>query len=267
MNKEKINLGEARKNIIDIILQAGEIIKKSFNEELVLYKKEGVDFTTQTDRNVDAFLKEKINALYPQTNFLIEETAPADYSSMEEVENLWIIDPLDGTTNFSRRNTNFAISIALVDKGVPILGVIFLPLQNIIYSAQADEDKAILNEKIISVSSVSKLEEIVLACDWSWDLEKRRNVVKWLDNIYDKVRQIKSMGSAASDLASLADGKIDAYIHSGLKPWDVAAAALIIEKSGGKITTPTGDSWNVFDSDIVATNRIIHDQIVKLLND
>jgi myo-inositol-1(or 4)-monophosphatase len=267
MNKESINLDEARKNIIDIVLKAGEIIKKSFDEDLVLYKKEGIDFTTQTDRNVDVFLRKEIGTLYPQTNFLTEETAPSDYSSMKEAENLWIIDPLDGTVNFSRKNTNFAISVALVDKGIPILGIIYLPLQNIVYSAQADKDRALVNDKAISVSSTSKIEEAVLACDWSWDVEKRKNVIKWLNSINSKVRQIKSMGSAASDLASLADGKIDAYVHSGIKPWDVAAAALIIEKAGGKITNPTGGSWNVFDSDIVATNGIMHSQIVKLLND
>lgn len=74
------------------------------------------------------------------------------------------------------------------------------------------------------------------------------------------------MGSAVSDLASLAEGQIDAYMHSGLKPWDVAASALLIEKAGGKITTPTGEYWNVFQPDILATNSILHDRLINLLN-
>jgi myo-inositol-1(or 4)-monophosphatase len=236
-----INLDEARKNIIDIISQAGEIIKKSFNEDAVSFQKDGVDFTTQTDRDVDLFLREKIKSIYPQTNFLTEETAPENYSSMKEVENLWIIDPIDGTTNFSRKNNNFAISVALVNKGTSILGVVYLPLQNLIYSAQSNKDSAYLNDKRISVSFINNIKEVILACDWSWDLDKRKIIINWLNNISGNVRQIKSMGSASSDLSSLAVGKIDAYIHSGVKPWDVAAAVLIIQKAGGKITKSTGE--------------------------
>lgn len=264
MNK---NLTEIKKNIIEIAYQAGETIKKSFSDDNIQhYQKDGVDFTTQVDKEVDSFLKEKIASLYPQSNFLTEETAPSNYKSMEELEDLWIIDPLDGTINFSRKNTNFAISIALVNKGIPILGIVYLPMCDMMYSAQSDEDNALLNGKAINVSSISSNREIVLGCDWSWDLQKRSIVVKWLNNIYSSVRQIKSMGSAASDLASLAAGKIDAYVHSGIKPWDIAAAALIIEKAGGRITTPEGNDWNVFNADIAASNGIIHNEIIRLIN-
>ncbi len=109
--------------------------------------------------------------------------------------------------------------------------------------------------------------ESVIACDWAWGLEKRLNVVRWLDKISTHVRQIKSMGSGVADLAGLASGRIDGYIHSGLKPWDVAASALLIEKAGGRITTPTGEDWNVFQTDILATNGIIHARILDLINE
>src|SRR3990167_10337885 len=110
------------------------------------------------------------------------------------------------------------------------------------------------------------MREVVLACDWAWGLEKRLNVVRWLGNISTHVRQIKSMGSAVSDLASLANGRIDGYIHSGLKPWDVAASALLIQKSGGTITTPSGEDWDVFDPDMLATNGHLHKSILELAN-
>ncbi|OGD83383.1 hypothetical protein A2165_03530, partial [Candidatus Curtissbacteria bacterium RBG_13_40_7] len=199
--------------------------------------------------------------------FLTEETAPEDYSSLRSADNLWVIDPLDGTINFSRKHPNFAISVALVNKGVLQLGVVHVPLTGDTYWAQADKEQAFVNGTPMQVSATEDMREVVLACDWAWGLEKRLNVVRWLGNISTHVRQIKSMGSAVSDLASLANGRIDGYIHSGLKPWDVAASALLIEKAGGKITTPAGGEWNVFNADMLATNGILHEPILKLVNE
>lgn len=262
-----MELNRIKENLVNIVLEAGEILKKYYySDDLVSYQKEGVDFTTEADREVDSFLIKKLKELYPQIEFLTEETAPDDYASFKDKENLWIIDPLDGTTNFSRKNHNFTISIALVNKGQPVLGVVYLPILNNLYTAQIDENVAYLNQKPIRISSIANLKEVVVACDWSWDLEKRKDVIKWLNNINAYIRQIKSMGSASADLASLAEGKLDAYIHSGLKPWDVAAAALIIEKAGGKITDSKGNKWDIFNPEIVATNKIIHEEVVKLIN-
>lgn len=168
--------------------------------------------------------------------------------------------------NFSRKNPHFAISVALVDNGKPKLGVVYVPMTQDMYWAQEDKNGAFLNREQVHVSSTQELREVVIACDWAYDLEKRKNVVRWLNNVVTHARQIKSMGSAVADLASLASGRIDSYLHSGIKPWDVAASALLIEKAGGRITTPSGGSWNVFNPDILATNGIIHKQILNLLN-
>jgi myo-inositol-1(or 4)-monophosphatase len=254
-----------KEDVIKIVLEAGEILKKYFYlDSLVAYQKEGVDFTTEADREVDAFLIEKLKAIYPESEFLTEETSTGDYSFFLDKDNLWVIDPLDGTINFSRKNSNFAISVALVNKGQPILGIVYLPILNKLYFA--DKEGAFLNQKAISVSSVTSFRESVIACDWAWDLEKRKDVVSWLNNIISQVRQIKSMGSAASDLASLAEGKIDVYIHSGIKPWDMAAAALIIKEAGGKITDAKGGTWNIFNSIIIASNKILHEGAIEMIN-
>jgi len=210
-------------------------------------------------------LRENIKRQYPQTSLLTEETAPKDYSPLRKVDNLWVIDPLDGTVNFSRNHPNFAISIGLVDKGIPKLGVVYVPVTNDLYWAERDQEGAFCNGKLIRISPTENLEETVVACDWGWQLEKRLNVVRWLGSIVMHVRQIKSMGSAVADLASLAAGKIDGYIHSGLKPWDVAASALLIEKAGGKITTPAGEDWDVFCPEMLASNGILHDKILNLI--
>lgn len=262
-----IELTEARKYLVNLVPQAGKTLRKYFaSRDFTQRSKGGVDFTTQADEEMDAFLVEQIEGQYPQAKFLTEETAPTDYSSLRDVNGLWVIDPLDGTINFSRKHPHFAISIGLVDKGVPKLGVVHIPMTGDTYWAQADQEGAFLNGEPIQVSSTDNLRESVIACDWGWGLEKRLNVVRWLSNVSTHVRQIKSMGSAVADLASLANGRIDAYMHSGLKPWDVAASALLIEKAGGRITTPTGDRWNVFSPDILASNGFLHEKFLDLLN-
>ena len=266
--KNPINLTEARKYLVTLVPQADKTLKKYFaSGDFTQRSKGGVDFTTQADEEVDAFLLGQIKKKYPQTNFLTEETAPADYSSLKNTIDLWVTDPLDGTTNFSRKHSHFAISIGFVDKGVPKLGVVHIPMTGDTYWAQADQEGAFLNGEPIQVSSTDSLGVSVIACDWAWELEKRLSVVRWLGNISTHVRAIKSMGSAVADLASLASGRIDAYIHSGLKPWDVAASALLIEKAGGKITTPTGANWDVFQPDMLATNGILHGRILDLINE
>lgn len=262
-----VDLTEARRYVVTLVVQAGKILKKYFTAGgYTTRQKAGVDFTTQADEEVDAWLRSHIADKYPQSHFLTEETAPEDYSSLKNADNLWIIDPLDGTINFSRKHPNFAISVALVSKGVPQLGVVYVPLTGDMYWAQADIAQAFVNNDPMHVSLTKDLREVVLACDWAWGLEKRLSVVKWLGNVSTQIRQVKSMGSAASDLASLANGRIDVYIHSGLKPWDVAASALLIEKAGGKITTPSGEKWDVFNADILATNNILHQLLLQLIN-
>lgn len=124
---------------------------------------------------------------------------------------------------------------------------------------------AFLNGKPIKVSSVSDLGKATVGCDWGWSEEGRRNVYSWLGKIFIATRQIKSMGSAVLDLGRVAHGELDAYFHSGLKPWDVAASSLFIQKAGGKITTADGSPWNIFEKDIIASNGSIHDQLLNLI--
>lgn len=271
MRKEEnggVNLTEARKYLLELVPQAGEMLRKYFvSGGFTVRQKEGVDLTTQADVEVDGFLREGISKRYPHTSFLTEETAPSDYSSLIDAENLWVIDPLDGTINFSRKNSHFAISVALVNRAKSRLGVVYNPMAKDMYWAQQDIDNAFINDEAIYVSQIKDLREVVIAFDWAYDLEKRKDVVRWLKNISQHVRQMKSMGSAVSDLASLASGRVDAYIHSGLKPWDVAAPALLIEKAGGRISTPRGENWDVFNPAILATNGILHDQILELMGE
>ena len=144
------------------------------------------------------------------------------------------------------------------------MGVVYIPLANEIYCAQQDLDVATLNQEPIKVSSVDSLSEATFACDWiPYNLERRKDMIRWLDVISQHVRQIKSLGSTASDLASLAAGRIDIYLNPGVKPWDLAASTFIVEKAGGTVTTPSGKPWDVFNSDALVTNSLLHAKMLE----
>ncbi len=274
MNKSKLNNGkagsidltDAKLYIIELLHQAGAILMNNFkNSNLESFGKGDLDIVTKADLTVDQFLRKAVLARYPHTLLLTEETAPQDYSEFKNLENLWVIDPLDGTVNYSRGHPNFAVSAAMVSKGVSKVGIVYVPATKETYWAQEDVEQPFLNDKPICVSKVDNLKESSFVCDWVTNVKEREVMIHWLGEIAPHVRQIKSMGSAVSDIASLADGRIDAYLNPGLKPWDLAAASLIVQKAGGVITTPEGEAWDIFNPRAVITNGILHDRILNII--
>lgn len=256
------DLTSIRQEVVAIIIAAGEEAKGYLTRGFSTHSKGGSDFATEADDAVDAFLRNELAKKFPDTSFLTEETAPAEYVSYIEKDNLWIIDPIDGTTNFSRGSTHFAISVALVDQGKAKLGIVYQPLENKLYWAQSDLQESVMNDAPLNVSSVNTLNESLICCDWSWDIEKRKKTLLDLEKILPNVRAVECRGSAASDIASVASGNIDAYFIRGLKPWDCAAALLIAEKAGATIRSLQGDEWSVFSPDLLVTNGKIDAEIL-----
>ncbi len=266
-----MNLTERRETTIGIVRIAGVILRNHFERRDFTDKsKGGVDFVTEADEEVDRFLIEALKGAFPGTNFLTEETAKHkdaldNYSKFVSVNDLWVVDPLDGTTNFSRGSENFGISVALVDSGLPKLGVIYMPMSDELFWAQEDVKGAFLNEKRIYVSDTSDLKKTVINTDWPHDLSKRKITVDWQRKLSERVRSIQISGSAVSAMSRLAAGKNDAFLHPGIKPWDVAAASLLVQKAGGQVTRVDNSSWNIFNTDILASNGLMHDQILRLI--
>lgn len=255
-----------KKAVIEIAKKAGEIAKKYFGTpDLIHTAKSDIDFLTQADKEVDDFIRLSIKEHFPEATLLTEETATDDLSFFKDVDNVWIVDPIDGTVNFSRTDKHFAISIALVNKGTPELGVVYLPQEDRLYFASIDEENATCNDEIIKVSKISDLKKASIGYDWSWDLNKRKETMKMLEKIYLEVRQPRSLGSAAADLCMVADGRLDAYINMGLKPWDIAAGILIVQKAGGNVIGIGESDLSVFEQDILATNGVIDKALHTLL--
>lgn len=264
---DSANLASAQKIAEQIAREAGEILKKYFvSGDFTSTSKGGTDFFTQADKEADDFIKKSLTDKFPNCQVLTEESAPDDYSGLLDENNLWVVDPLDGTSNFSRGNPYFAVSIGLCDKGISKLAVVYLPMEDKLYLANASQNQATCNGKPINVSQINSLNETVFDIDFGWIAGQREVTLKWMASLVTKIRQIKAMGSAAAELALLAEGKIDVYLHSGLKPWDTAASSLLVEKAGGKITTPQGNEWNIFNPQMLASNGILHDKILGLIN-
>lgn len=263
-----INLEETTLFICELMPRAGKMLLNYFEStNLKVQRKGRMDIVTEADLKVDKFLQTEIKKVYPKIPFLTEETAPKDYSSLEKEEFLWVIDPLDGTVNFQRGNTNFAISVALVSYGKSIMGVTYAPFFKKMYWTNKNMKTVLLNGKTISVSKIDKISEASFGIDYVYDSEIRKITIEKSKFIIPSVRQVKTMGSAVSDLCSLAEGKLDIYFNYGGKPWDWAAAYLIVKKAFGKVTTLYGKEWNVFNSEfILATNGKLHKNILHLID-
>src|SRR4030067_1800203 len=170
-DKEKLVKG-GRTFLLDLLPSAGQMARRYFHaEELPSHKKGTHDFVTAADLAVDKFLIEHLKERFPEIPILTEETAEGDINRFAKEEILWIIDPLDGTANFSRGDVNFSISVALVEKGNPLLGVIFCPISSRLFWTTFLDKSAFWNGRRIKVSDVSELEKAVVCTDWSHVLE------------------------------------------------------------------------------------------------
>jgi myo-inositol-1(or 4)-monophosphatase len=250
----------------DLLPRTGQIVRRYFHsEDLVSHKKGVHDFVTAADLSVNKFLEKELKKTYPKIPILTEERVPNDISSFKNAPLLWIIDPLDGTANFARGDSHFSICVALVQRGLTKTGVIFLPVSSRLYWATADNNHAYWNGRTIKVSSIRDLGKATVCTDWSHILDTRDATTDFLKKIYGHVRQIKILGSAATDITLLAKGSVDIYHHVRLFPWDTAAAAFIAQKAGAKVTDIKGNPWNAFSESIVAANPVLHNKLFKLL--
>ena len=208
------------------------MILESTNDIKVDYKGT-TDLVTNIDREVENLIIEKINSHFPDHTILAEESG----LNQKTPDYLWVIDPLDGTTNFVHGYPSFGVSIGLLIKGVPSLGVVMeLPSKNL-YSAYKGNG-AYKNGQLINVSKNSNITECLLATGFPYD-----------------------HGAASVDLCHLACGYIDGFWELDLKPWDTAAGIVIVSESGGKISKMDGNKYSIYDNQILASNGIIHDDL------
>jgi myo-inositol-1(or 4)-monophosphatase len=214
-------------------VEVGKIQKQYFKKQGLKFftKSTAVDFVTEVDQLSEEYLLRAIAENYPEHGVLAEESGKGS----RESDYLWVIDPLDGTTNYLQGIPIFAVSIALQYKGDSVLGVVYLPMLELMFEGLRGQG-AYLNGERITVSNKKSLDHSILATGFPYDRAiNSDNNANYCAHLVPRVRGLRRMGSAAYDLANVAAGILDGYWELNLSPWDVAAGALILEEAGGRI--------------------------------
>jgi myo-inositol-1(or 4)-monophosphatase len=245
-------------------LSAGALLMNDFGEPLIVETKDGIDnnLVTKVDRNTEQFIIDSIHKQHPDHAICGEESGENGDS-----EYIWYIDPLDGTTNFIHGFPIFAVSIGVKHKTQMVAAAVFIPVLNYLFSASKGGG-AFLNDKQIHVSKNTSLAKSLGLVGFPPDRLSAdfRKAMTEFDKVIRQAQAIRRTGSAATDLCFIAAGKADAFFEFGLNPWDIAAGSLIIEEAGGKITNLDGSPLNLHGRNLIATNGIIHDELLKIIN-
>jgi myo-inositol-1(or 4)-monophosphatase len=248
---------------LDIALQAahlgGAVLRKHWGKlNQISHKETSIDLVTEADRESEQTILSFIHKKFPHHSILSEETG---LSEKNQNEFLWIIDPLDGTTNYTHQFPFVSISIALWIAGEGTVGVVYNPIMEELFQAVKGHG-AKLNQKKIEVSGVSSLNDSLLASGFPYD--RRENA----DNNYAEfcclthlTQGVRRAGSAALDLSYVAAGRLDGYWERGIKPWDIAAGVILLTEAGGRVTSYDNQSLEIYDDRLLASNGLIHEAI------
>ncbi len=257
------NLDYLLEQVRKIAEEAASFIKKEsegFKRDFA--EKKGLnDLVSYVDKHSEKMIVEKLTNILPESGFIVEEN-----SKTERREYNWIVDPLDGTTNFVHKIPCYAVSIALEKNGEILLGVVIEVCRNELFWA-AKNKGAFLNGSKISVSPTTELGESLIATGFPiYNFTYQEQYLSILRELMKKTHGIRRIGAAAADLCYLACGRFDAFFEYNLSPWDVAAGALIVKEAGGKVSDFEGtDNW-LFGKEIIATNLTISKEFFELVS-
>ena len=252
------------KQISDIVLEAGEIVKTGFfSNKNVKYKGE-VDLVTEYDVKTEEFLKEKLQKLFPDFKIIGEETN-SDKNEYPN-ENVIFIDPIDGTTNFVHGVPFVAVSVGVITEKEGKYGVVYNPILDELYSAETGMG-AYCNGTQIKVSSTPSLINSLIATGFPYKKDNLPYLMKVLEQVLLNSRGIRRAGAASLDLCYTARGIYDLYYETRLKPWDIAGGLIIVREAGGIVTKLDG-RYHEMDSDsLIASNGLLHVEFLNLLNE
>ena len=245
---------------VELAHKAGALLMKKFDQSIEIHYKGDINLVTEADKMSENLIIAAIRQNFPDHGILSEESpAILDGSSVR-----WIIDPLDGTTNYAHGYPVFCVSIALEKDGVITLGVIYDPTRRETFMAVRG-DGAYLNGKKLTVSKTPDLNRSLLATGFPYDIrENKENNLNHFNMMAKEVQAIRRAGAAALDIAYVAAGRFDGFWELKLKPWDMAAGCLLLEEAGGKITDIFAEPWNLLSPNIIVSNGRIHDQMIAV---
>ena len=248
---------------IDVARDAGALLMQRLGVAKVSNKGD-IDLVTEADLASESLIIERIRSYYPQHGILAEESGEAVLSGSKRSEWKWIIDPLDGTTNYAHGYPCFAVSIGLERAGVLEVGVVYDPVRDEMFAAERGNGTT-LNGRQIRVSEVEELNSAMLCTGFPYNVRERPNFTRDFANFTMSAQAVRRDGSAALDLAYVACGRFDGFWEDGLSPWDIAAGALLIEEARGRVTNFDDQPLSIYTKKVLATNGLVHDAMLRVL--
>jgi myo-inositol-1(or 4)-monophosphatase len=243
---------------------AGRILAERFGRILQISNKGDIDLVTEADLAAEHFIIERIKSYYPRHAILAEEADASGIIHEGQGEWKWIVDPLDGTTNYAHGYPCFCVSIALERDNRIELGVIYDPMREETFVAERGEG-ATLNGRRIRVSETEDLNRALLCTGFPYDVRGREDFARHFNNFIMHGQAVRRDGSAALDLAYVASGRFDGFWEEGLRPWDVAAGVLLVEEAGGRVSYYDGSPFSIYAPPILASNGLVHEAMMRVL--
>jgi myo-inositol-1(or 4)-monophosphatase len=249
-------------DIIKITKEAGELIRNAFGKtHSIEFKTNELNLVTETDKASEKLITDFVKKKYPSHGILAEEGSESNKSA----EYLWVIDPLDGTTNFAHGLPIFAVSIGVQKNDETIAGVVYDVIRDIVYSAEKNNG-SFENGRRISVSKNGNLGHSMLVTGFPYDI--RENPDKAFERFIEflkHARAIRRLGSAAIDFCYVANGVFDGFWEVSLHPWDICAGKLIVEEAGGLVTDFNENKIDIYSKRILVTNGIVHQKMIDVM--
>jgi myo-inositol-1(or 4)-monophosphatase len=246
----------------DIARQAGAVLMEGYGNVRHVQQKGVIDLVTEFDKRSEEVIISSIQQEFPDHAILAEESGRNTTIS----EYQWVIDPLDGTTNFAHGIPIFSVSIGLWRNNSPVVAVVYDPFRNEMFSAEFGHG-ATLNNHPIHVSSQTDLGQAVVSTGFPYDLRTNpRNNLDQFVQFQLRTQAVRHLGSAALDCSWTAMGRLDGYWEFGVKPWDIGAGVLIVREAGGRVTSVDGEEDFVSNETILVSNRFVHDQMLRVLS-
>jgi myo-inositol-1(or 4)-monophosphatase len=249
---------------IRLAYDAGRLLRDRVGRQIEVSYKGAIDLVTEVDRAAEALIGQGIADAHPSHAMLGEEGTSTGVA-VAAAEWVWIVDPIDGTTNFAHGLPHFAVSIAVVRQGVGEIGVIYDPSRDELFSARRGS-RATLNGRPIQVSTVDAIGRSLLGTGFSYDTASQVEQHAIWRHLHSYCQGIRREGSAALGVAWLAAGRTDGFYERPINAWDVGAGAIIVEAAGGRVTAIDGGPYDVFGQEILASNGLIHTDLVNAIN-
>ena len=238
------------------------MLRAGFDTEHVITYKGEVDLVTEIDEQAERVIREELLGTFPSYGMLAEEGGEL----AGDDDTRWIVDPLDGTTNYAHRLPIFCVSIALERDGEVVLGVVHDPMHEETFVAEQGRG-ATLNGEPINVSDTDELIRALIATGFPYDRVEMPEALELFGRFAATTQGMRRLGSAALDLCYVAAGRIDGYYERGIWPWDLAAGSVIVEEAGGELTNYRGDVLDLAGREIVASNGRLHPAMTRLIGE